>query len=189
VNPLAAEVAPVQRSNPFFTAENLLSVAALSLMALLPVSDMVARATGVNGITGGAVIVQQLTLWIGFLGAALAARSGNLLSLSASTFLPDKLRAPARIVAFGVLAAVALCLVWASLQFVQVEKQSGSWLLQDVLPKWVALVIMPVGFARFGWPARSGPVARYPGSGFCCPWPFTTPELPRPPASLAWECW
>jgi tripartite ATP-independent transporter DctM subunit len=147
VNPLAAEVAPVQRSNPFFTAENLLSVAALSLMALLPVSDMVARATGVNGITGGAVIVQQLTLWIGFLGAALAARSGNLLSLSASTFLPDKLRAPARIVAFGVLAAVALCLVWASLQFVQVEKQSGSWLLQDVLPKWVALVIMPVGFA------------------------------------------
>ena len=147
MNPLAAEVAPVQRSNPFFTAENLLSVAALSLMALLPVSDMVARATGINGITGGAVIVQQLTLWIGFLGAALAARSGNLLSLSASTFLPDKLRAPARIVAFGVLAAVALCLAWASLQFVQVEKQSGSWLLQDVLPKWVALVIMPVGFA------------------------------------------
>ena len=59
--------------------------------------------------------MQQLTLWIGFLGAALAARSGNLLSLSASTFLPARLRASARIVAFGVLAAVALCLAWASL--------------------------------------------------------------------------
>jgi len=142
-----AEAAPVERSNPLHTFENLLSVAALSLMAFLPVSEMAARALKSSGITGAAVIVQQLTLWIGFLGAALAARTGNLLSLSASTFLPAKLRAPARIVAFGVLASVALCLAWASLQFVQVEKQSGSWLLQDVLPKWVALAIMPAGFA------------------------------------------
>ena len=147
MNPTAeGEVAPLERSNPVHIFENLLSVAALSLMAFLPVSEMASRAVKSSGITGAAVIVQQLTLWVGFLGAALAARTGNLLSLSASTFLPAKLRAPARIVAFGVLAAVALCLAWASLQFVQVEKQGGSWLLQDVLPKWMALAIMPVGF-------------------------------------------
>ncbi|MBV9083830.1 MAG: TRAP transporter small permease, partial [Acidobacteriaceae bacterium] len=127
--------------------ENLLSVAALTAMTLLPVSEMVARQFHMGGITGAAVIVQQLTLWIGFLGAALAARSGNLLSLSASTFLPDRWRALARIVAFGVLATISLCLAWASLQFVQAEKQGGSYVLQDLLPKWMAVAIMPVGFA------------------------------------------
>ncbi len=134
------------RWNPFFSFENLLSAVALSMMTLLPVSEMVTRQFHWGGITGAAVIVQQLTLWIGFLGAALAARSGNLLSLSASTFLPERLRAPGRIVAFAVLASVSLCLAWASLEYVQVEKQAGSWVLQDVLPKWVAIVIMPIGF-------------------------------------------
>lgn len=132
---------------PLFSAENLLSVIALSAMAILPVSEMAARQFHWMGIPGSAVIVQQLTLWIGFLGAALAARSGNLLSLSASTLLPARWQAPARIVAYAVLATVSVCLAFASWQFMIAEKQGGSWLLQDVLAKWVAVTIMPVGFA------------------------------------------
>ena len=88
---------PSARSSPVHIFENLLSVMALSLMAILPVSEMVSRQFKYGGITGAAVIVQQLTLWVGFLGAALAARSGNLLSLSASTILPERFRPVARI--------------------------------------------------------------------------------------------
>ncbi len=136
-----------QRSNPWYWPEDAVSVLALTAMTLLPVSEMAARQFHLGGITGAAVIVQQLTLWIGFLGAALAARSGNLLSLSASTFLPERLRATGRIVAFAMLAAVSLSLFWASREYVMVERQAGSWILDGVLAKWVAILIMPVGFA------------------------------------------
>ncbi len=137
---------PSARSNPVHIFENLLSVMALSLMAILPVSEMVSRQFKYGGITGAAVIVQQLTLWVGFLGAALAARSGNLLSLSASTILPERFRPPARIIAFAMLATVCTCLAWASNIYVVSEREAGSWLLQDLLPKWWSVMIMPVGF-------------------------------------------
>ena len=137
---------PSARSNPVFTLENLLSVMALSAMAILPVSEMVSRQFRYGGITGAAVIVQQLTLWVGFLGAALAARSGNLLSLSASTMLPERFRPVARIMAFAMLATVSTCLAWASYIYVVSEREAGSWLLQDLLPKWWSVMIMPVGF-------------------------------------------
>ena len=45
------------------------------------------------------------------------------------------------------LATVSTCLAWASWQYVSVERQAGSWLLQDLLPKWWSVFIMPVGFA------------------------------------------
>ncbi len=65
--------------------------------------------------------------------------------------------------AFAVLAAIALCLAWASLQFVQVEKQSGSWLLQEVLPKWFVIAIMPVGFALVAFRAVTQASTRWQG--------------------------
>ncbi len=133
-------------SNWFYKAENLLSVVALSLMAILPVSEMASRQFHFHGVPGSAVIVQQLTLWVGLLGAALAARSGNLLSLSTSTFLPEKWQGPARIFFSTVLTAVAICLAYASVELVKVERESGSYLLQGI-PKWWVQLIMPVGFA------------------------------------------
>jgi C4-dicarboxylate transporter DctM subunit len=145
VTPALAPVAPA-RWNPLDKAENALSIAALSLMAILPVIEMTARQIKWGGIPGSPVVVQQLTLWIGLLGAALAARSGNLLSLSAATLLPERWRAPARIISSAVLAIVALSLAWASWVFVAVERQGGSMLL-TWLPKWVAEIIMPIGFA------------------------------------------
>ncbi len=127
-------------------------------MTLLPVIEMTSRQFGKGGIPGSAVIVQQLTLWIGFLGAALAARSGNLLSLSAFTFLPERLHGRSRVLSFAVLAAISLSLAWASLTFVRVERDSGAMLLGN-LPKWVAEAVMPAGFAvialRAVWQASS----------------------------------
>ena len=74
---------------PLHKIENLFSVVALSLMVLLPVIEMATRVLGWNGISGSALFVQHLTLWVGFLGGMLAARSGRLLAMSSGTFLPD----------------------------------------------------------------------------------------------------
>jgi len=67
-----------------------LSIAAISLMSLLPCIAMVTRLAGTAGISGSVVFVQQLTLCVAFLGAALAASGDRLLSMSANTFLPEK---------------------------------------------------------------------------------------------------
>ena len=115
-------------------------------MTLLPVIEMVSRQFRWPGVPGSAVIVQQLTLWIGMLGGMLASRSDRLLGLSSSSFLPESWRIPAKILSSTVLAAVSTSLAWASWVFVQSERESGSYLLPG-LPKWVALAIMLVGFA------------------------------------------
>jgi len=115
-------------------------------MTLLPVIEMVSRQFRWSGIPGSAVIVQQLTLWIGMLGGMLAARSGRLLGLSSSSFLPESWIGPAKIFWSAALAAVCTCLAYASWVFVQSERQAGSYLLPG-LPKWTALAIMLIGFA------------------------------------------
>jgi tripartite ATP-independent transporter DctM subunit len=136
-------------ATPFQIFEDSFSILALSLMTALPVIEMISRQFGWRGIPGSAVVVQQLTLWIGMLGGMLASRSGRLLGLSSSTFLPESWRAPAKVISGAALAAVSTCLAWASWVFVQTERESGSYLLPGV-PKWTALAIMLVGFAVIG---------------------------------------
>jgi C4-dicarboxylate transporter, DctM subunit len=143
--------------------EDAFSILALSLMTALPVIEMISRLFRWTGIPGSAVIVQQLTLWIGMLGGMLASRSGRLLGLSSSSFLPESWLAPAKIFWSGALAAVSTCLAYASWVFVQSERESGSYLLPG-LPKWTALAIMLAGFAvialRAVWNASPNWVGR-----------------------------
>ena len=73
-----------QRSTPLQFFEDSFSIVALSLMTALPVIEMVTRQFGWPGIPGSAVVVQQLTLWIGMLGGMLASRSNRLLGCRAS---------------------------------------------------------------------------------------------------------
>ena len=133
-------------ATPLQLFEDSFSILALSLMTLLPVIEMVSRQFRWPGIPGSAVVVQQLTLWIGMLGGMLASRSDRLLGLSSSAMLPDSWRVPAKILSGAALAAVSTCLAWASWVFVKTERESGTELLPGV-PKWTALAIMLVGFA------------------------------------------
>jgi C4-dicarboxylate transporter DctM subunit len=121
-----------------------LAIGAISVMSLLPVVDMVARLLGLSGIPGSVVFVQQFTLWVAFLGAALAATGDRLLSLSANTFLPEKWTLPTRVFGCGLTAAIAASLGWASWQFVLSERTGGKMLALGV-PAWAPAVVMPVG--------------------------------------------
>ena len=129
----------------FGASEKAVAVAAMSLMALLPVAELVARYTGLSGVPGSAVFVQHLTLWVAFLGAALAAGSGRLLSISANTFLPERWAAPVRVLGSGLTAAIAAGLCWASWQFVLSQREGGAILALGIA-KWVVQLVMPFGF-------------------------------------------
>jgi len=59
-----------------------LLVAALLAAAFLPLSDTLGRALGGHYVPGGADWLQQLVLWLAFLGGLLATGEGKHLTLS-----------------------------------------------------------------------------------------------------------
>ncbi|MCX6628262.1 MAG: TRAP transporter large permease subunit [Candidatus Solibacter sp.] len=126
-------------------SERSLAILAISVMSLLPVLELASRLLGFDGVPGSSVFVQHLTLWVAFLGASLTAAADRLLSLSANTLLPEKWGTPVRLFTSGLTASVALCLAWASLQFMLTQREGGNMLALGI-PRWVALVVMPAGF-------------------------------------------
>lgn len=137
-------IRPIQILNVF---ENGLMTFALLLMSLLPLTEVVSRIVGHVGISGSTEYVRHLTLWIGFLGAMLAAREGRHLCLHAGIdILPEKIKQVFKVIATTVATVVCVSLVWAGLELVRSEygvaRPVAGW-----IPQWVAIVIMPVGFA------------------------------------------
>src|SRR5947209_11131948 len=106
-------------------------------MMLLPLIEiLVRRAFGV-GVPGSGPIVQHLTLWVGFLGAAIAARDGKLLALAAAAFVPDRLRRSVQIFAATVAAWIATILAWGGVALVLNERAAGTSLGAGI-PTWIA---------------------------------------------------
>ncbi len=129
--------------------ENGIAVAALMLTAFLPILDIVIRKFIPRGIPGAAMFVQHLVLWMAFLGAALGARRGELLSLSTGAFLKGKVKKIAEVFSSGVSVTVCAVLAKGSLDFVLVEYEGGRTLALGI-PVWIAEAIMPIGFAVIG---------------------------------------
>ncbi|MGE5202966.1 MAG: TRAP transporter large permease subunit [Acidobacteriota bacterium] len=144
--------------------ENSLAAAALALMAILPAIEPALRALFAAGIPGTTGYVENLTLWVAYLGAMVASREGRHLDLSTGMLaLSPKFKpAATQIVAF-MSTAIAAGLFWASFQFVWSEAgeplRIGGW-----LPIAAAEAILPIAFAvmtlRFvldagGWRARA----------------------------------
>ncbi|HVR28586.1 MAG TPA: TRAP transporter large permease subunit [Thermoanaerobaculia bacterium] len=126
-------------------------------MVLLPLLEIAARQLFGQGIPASGPIVQNLTLWVGFLGAALAARQGELLSLATGELLPKgKPRELAKIFASAVAAGVAAMLARASAALVLIEREGGMEIGAGI-PVWVVELVLPVSFAlialRLAWRA------------------------------------
>jgi len=126
--------------------ENGVGIAALVAMSALPAVEILLRATAGIGIPGTAGYVQNLTLWVGFIGAMIAAREDRHLHLAVARLpLPPAAARAVEIAVHTISAAVAVGLLWANLKFVQSELLSaqriGPW-----LPVWIAEAILPLCF-------------------------------------------
>ncbi len=127
--------------------ENLLIVAALGAMTLLPVLEILLRKFFSTGIPASATLVQHLVLAVGMLGGALAARENRLLALSAAThWFKGGVLTFARIVGYGFAAAISGMLAAASWQFVISQKSLGKILAYGI-PVWIVQLLLVVGFA------------------------------------------
>jgi tripartite ATP-independent transporter DctM subunit len=120
-------------------------LAALLLIATVPIVEIVLRKFFRTGISGAPAIVQHLTLVVSMLGASLAARESRLLSLATTKFLSGRVRVAAALFSGSVAASVTAWLAVASFQFVIAERDSRT--LAYAIPLWVVQLVMPVGFA------------------------------------------
>ena len=166
--------------------ENGLMAVALAVMIVLPLTEIALRGVWRTGLTGASAIVQHLTLIVGMLGGALAARDRRLLAIEGlTTLLGSAGKARARWVAFAVSAAVAGLLCAASVQFVQAEREGGTPFLPG-LPLWVIQCILPLGFAAIagrllhhaadGWGGRLAAAGLAAGLVSLGVWPPASPE-------------
>src|SRR5947209_11539719 len=138
-------------------------------MVVLPLAEILVRRFFGIGIPGSGPFVQHLTLWIGFLGAAIAAREGKLLSLATGTFIPaGRVRDWASAFASAVAACMATVLAWGGVQLAMSEREAGSIIAAGV-PVWVGQLALPVGFAlialRLAWKAGRAGEAGWAGWG------------------------
>ena len=141
------------------------SIASLCLLAMvvLPLFEIVIRRAFGVGVPASGPIVQHLTLWVGFLGAAMAARDGKLLALATGTFIPPgRWRRAADILAAAFGAWSAVVLAWGGWQMAAIERESGTTIGAGI-PTWIAQIVLPIAFAliaiRLVWNAapRKGP--------------------------------
>ena len=137
--------------------EDGLAALALAVMTLIPLVEIVLRRTSGIGIPGAGPIVQHLVLWVGFLGAAIAAREGRLLSLATGSLVPAGWpRRVAQLIAATIGSGVSTILALAAVEFVRSEQEVGSSFAAGI-PTWVAELVLPIGFAiiavRLAWRA------------------------------------
>jgi len=130
--------------------ENGVVTVLFALTVAVPILEIVLRGTLHIGIQGVGPIVQHLTLALGMLGAAVAARDGRLLTLAVSGFIKGKAGRAAQFAARVVSAGVTVLLVLSTLDFIAAERSSGSTLVYGV-PVWIAELPLLAGYALIAW--------------------------------------
>src|SRR5262245_54289524 len=124
---------------------------------VLPLAEILSRKFFSHAITGSGAFASNLTLWLGMLGAAIAARDGKLLTLATGEFLPKGVvAAVAHVIAGGVGAMISTLFTMGGIALVKSDREVGD-LIAGTLPVWVADLAIPIGFGliafRLVWKA------------------------------------
>jgi len=154
---------PSARRLPAF--DEALSSAALLLMVLIPVVEILMRPWLGSGIENAPVVVQHLGLVLAMWGALAAERHGHLSTLAgARQAQAPGLAGWAAVFAHGTAALVCGMLAMSSWLLVSSERQAAQTLAYG-LPVWWIQASMPVGFAllavKLGARCVTAPKLRY----------------------------
>jgi tripartite ATP-independent transporter DctM subunit len=127
--------------------EALVASLALGGIMVLPLAEIVARRWFGGGIPGSGEFAQNLTLWLGLIGAAIAARDGKLLTLATGEFIPKgRVGEIAHIFAGVIGVAVSTLFFLGGVALVQSDREAGDIIAAGV-PTWWADLALPIGFA------------------------------------------
>ena len=114
-------------------------------LVLLPAFEVITRLFGTTGVVASPVLVQHLTLWIGFSGAVIAARRNKLLALTREPlFAVNSTINWSKFLAKIITAFLVLALAYGSWELVKIE-MAYPVNIAPFLPRWVAQLVMPMG--------------------------------------------
>jgi len=114
-------------------------------LVLLPTIEVITRIFGTTGVVASPVLVQHLTLWIGFLGAVVAARRNKLLALTTEPlFVVNPTINWSKFIAKIATIFLVLTLAVGSWELIKVE-MAYPVNIAPYLPRWVAQLVMPIG--------------------------------------------
>jgi len=126
--------------------EDFFALIIFTAMAFFPAIETIARIFGTNIIPASQAIVQHCTLWIGFLGAVLAARRNKLLSLTREPIFNQENNIHfGRWLAKAISFIVIISLAWGSFNLLKIE-YTYPFDIAPNIPRWFAMLIMPIGF-------------------------------------------
>jgi C4-dicarboxylate transporter DctM subunit len=132
-------------------AENLVASVALGGIMVLPLAEIASRKFLGSTIQGSGAVAANLTLWLGLLGAAIAARDGKLLTLATGEFLPKgPIGATAHVISGALGAAIATIFAFGGVALAQSDKLAGDVIAEVMgvaIPTWIADLALPIGFA------------------------------------------
>lgn len=114
-------------------------------LVLLPALEVITRLFGTTGVVASPVLVQHLTLWIGFAGAVIAARRNKLLALTREPlFAVNPTINWSKFLAKIITVFLVLALAYGSWELVKIE-MAYPVNIAPFLPRWVAQLVMPIG--------------------------------------------
>lgn len=115
-------------------------------MVFLAFLQVVMRNVFNAGIPWADTVIRHLVLWVGFLGATLATKLDQHLTLEVLTkYLPERGRHLTSIAVKIFASVICYFLLCASFRFLADEKSTGQKFL-DLFPSWWALSIIPATF-------------------------------------------
>jgi len=127
--------------------EKALMVLFLGAMIVMAFAQIVLRNFAGVGLSWSESLVRYLVLWVGFIGASLAAREGRHITIEVIKLRPAA-SGRHHLAALSQLCAALVCAVmtWAAVKFVRDDAQIGTRAFLD-LPTWVLETIIPATFA------------------------------------------
>ena len=118
----------------------------LSAMMVIAFLQIFLRNVFTTGLSWGDMILRNLVLWIGFIGATLATREGRHINIDViSRDSPPLLRAFVEVCVHLFSFSICSLLTYASLKFIKNEIEMRTLTLMNI-PAWYFEVILPLTF-------------------------------------------
>lgn len=127
--------------------EKALIVLLLTVMVVVASLQILLRNAFATGFSWGEPLVRYLVLWVGFVGAALAAREDKHITIELLSALGGRAAGRLRAaVANAAAALVCALLTLAGVKFVRFEAEMGGATFPGV-PAWLPELVIPAAFA------------------------------------------
>lgn len=127
--------------------ENIALISSLISMLGIAVLQIFLRNFFDSGFLWGESFLRILVLWVAMLGAMVATREKNHISIDAmSRYLSHRLQKVSRLLTDLFSAGICGTVAWYSFAYVQLEYEDQAIAFAEV-PVWLCQSILPVGFA------------------------------------------